>query len=160
MTQALVRWIISTAFGLAALVATLASADTADVISLASDKSEYNVGDHPVFTVTAKQDCSLTLVAIDAEGSGTVLYPNGLQQNNRTKAGTFKYRLHQCGDERIFAICQAAQSGIDGITHDFSRSVITPVLINTFQRCVSANKDVVAEIRFKVSPPLPPDPSR
>jgi hypothetical protein len=149
---------------LAALTATPSPAG-AQNIALTSDKSGYHVGDRPVFTVTAREDCFLTLVTIDAAGRGAVLFPNRFQRDNRIKANVaseipgpdsaFAYRLHKTGNERIIAVCPRSLVNIAGIAHDFSRNAVTPVELGSFHKWASDNKNDVATLSFKVLPPPP-----
>jgi hypothetical protein len=131
------RLFVAMTFCLAALGTGVLPAG-AQGLSLTSDRPAYNVGDTPVFTITAKQDCLLTLVAINAHGTPTVLLPNRFQPDNLIKSDTsmqlpprnaiFFYRLNACGTERIIATCTPPK-GVEG------------------------RKREVAEISFTVSPP-------
>lgn len=150
--------------GWMALAAALAIATPAAAqnITLTSDKSEYRVGDQPVFTVTAKEDCFLVLVAIDARGRGAALFPNKYQQDNRIRANVpfkvpgrnapFQYRLRRSGKERMVAACPRGQNSIDGITLNFAINIVAPVELSTFQRWIGDNNEDVAILSFKVSP--------
>src|SRR6476661_8471100 len=45
-------------------------------------RSDYRVNDLPVFSITPKEDCHLTLINVDASGESTVIFPNTFQQDN------------------------------------------------------------------------------
>ena len=40
------------------------------------------MNDLPVFSITPKEDCHLTLINVDASGESTVIFPNKFQQDN------------------------------------------------------------------------------
>ncbi len=104
-------------------------------LSLISDKSNYHVDDHPVFSVKADENCHLTLINVDASGEGTVIYPNKFQQDNFLKAGKeftfpdeeapFQFRMKDPGIETVIAICDTGKKASDGIEHDFKTRQFT-----------------------------------
>jgi hypothetical protein len=104
---------------------------------LTSDRDTYKVGDTPVFTVVAPTDCFLTLTNVDEKGEGTVLFPNKFQQNNKVKGKVelqfpgdkagFTYRMKDPGVETVIAVCTDKGGEVDGIKHNFTRSVLTSV---------------------------------
>jgi hypothetical protein len=104
---------------------------------LTSDRDTYKVGDTPVFTVVAPTDCFLTLTNVDEKGEGTVLFPNKFQQNNKVKGKVelqfpgdkagFTYRMKDPGVETVIAVCSDKGGEVDGIKHNFTRSVLTSV---------------------------------
>jgi Domain of unknown function (DUF4384) len=106
-------------------------------LALVSDKSDYKVNDLPVFTITSKEDCHLTLINVDASGDGTVIFPNKFQQDNLLAAGKetefpgkdapFQFRLKDPGTETVIAICNATGKQADGIKHDFKTRAFTPL---------------------------------
>lgn len=106
-------------------------------LALTSDKSEYNVNELAVFTVRSKADCHLTLVNVDGNGQGTVIFPNEFQQNNLLPAGKelqfpgptarFQFRLKDKGTETVIAVCNAGGKTADGIKHDFKTRAFTPL---------------------------------
>jgi len=95
------------------------------------------VNDLPVFTITSKEDCHLTLINVDASGEGTVIFPNKFQQDNLLAAGKetefpgkdapFQFRLKDPGTETVIAICNATGKQADGIKHDFKTRAFTPL---------------------------------
>jgi hypothetical protein len=111
-------------------------ADTTD-LTLIADRSDYKVNDKPVFTVTSKTDCNLTLIDVDASNEGVVILPNKFQQDNFLPAGKtlkfpagdakFDYRLADPGTETVIAVCNAQGKDVDGIKHDFKSRAFTPV---------------------------------
>jgi hypothetical protein len=104
---------------------------------LTSDRDTYKVGDTPVFTVVAPTDCFLTLTNVDEKGEGTVLFPNKFQQNNKVKGKVeiqfpgdkagFTYRMKDPGFETVIAVCTDKGGEVDGIKHNFTRSILTSV---------------------------------
>lgn len=106
-------------------------------LALSSDADNYKVGDSPVFTVVAPQDCFLTLTDLDQKGTGTVLLPNAYQPDNHIKAGVpiqfpgpnapFKFRMKDPGTETIVAVCAVQANGGDRILHDFQREKFTSI---------------------------------
>jgi hypothetical protein len=56
-------------------------------LTLLSDKPSYRAKDNMIFIVLSQEDCSLTLADVDSTGSGSVLFPNKVQTNNRIEAG-------------------------------------------------------------------------
>lgn len=104
-------------------------------LSLISDKSNYRVDDHPVFSVKADESCHLTLINVDASGEGTVIYPNKFQQDNFLKAkkefafpdeeAPFQFRMKDPGIETVIAICDTGKKSSDGIEHDFKTRQFT-----------------------------------
>jgi hypothetical protein len=109
-------------------------ADTGE-LTLISDRSDYKVNDLPVFTIKSKTDCHLTLVSVDASGSGTALMPNDFQKDNFLPAGKevrfpsadapFQFRLKDPGTEEVIAVCNASGKDVDGIVHDFKTRQFT-----------------------------------
>lgn len=104
-------------------------------LALTSDRTDYKVNDLPVFSITAKEDCHLTLINVDASGDGTVIFPNKFQQDNFLPAGKevkfpgadapFQFRLKDPGTETVIAICNATGKTADGIKHDFKKREFT-----------------------------------
>jgi hypothetical protein len=104
-------------------------------LALFSDKSTYKVGELAVFAVTSKEDCNLTLINVDAKGTGTVIFPNDFQRKNKIKAGEevkfpgpdapFQFRLKDKGTETVIAVCNATATDVDGIKHDFKKEQLT-----------------------------------
>jgi hypothetical protein len=56
-------------------------------LTLLSDKPSYRPKDNMIFMVVSQEDCRLTLADVDSTGSGSVLFPNKVQPNNRIEAG-------------------------------------------------------------------------
>ena len=106
-------------------------------LALTSDKSIYRVDDLPVFSITSSKDCHLTLINVEADGNGTVIFPNQFQQDNLLPAKTevkfpgdsapFQFRLKDPGTETVIAICNATGIDADGIEHDFKTRSFTPL---------------------------------
>lgn len=106
-------------------------------LALTSDKSTYRVNDLPVFSIRSGKDCHLTLINVEADGNGTVIFPNQFQQDNFLPARTevkfpgdgapFQFRLKDPGTETVIAICNAGGVKADGIEHDFKTRQFTPL---------------------------------
>ncbi|MDQ4061582.1 MAG: DUF4384 domain-containing protein, partial [Pseudomonadota bacterium] len=104
-------------------------------LTLISDKSVYKQNEGAVFTVVAKEDCALTLINVDAKGTGTVLFPNQFQQENRIRAGKefrfgdastpFRFRLADKGTETVIALCNASKKATRGFETDFKAGGFT-----------------------------------
>lgn len=104
---------------------------------LYSDKSEYDVDEFAVFTVKSEADCHLTLINVDGNGNGTVIFPNEFQQDNflpRAREMQFPddrspytFRLQDRGTETVIAVCNADPAASDGIRHDFRTRSFTPL---------------------------------
>ena len=125
-----------TAIAIVAAPAPKAAVKKAD-LSLISDKSLYKVGDTPVFTIVSARDCFLTITNVDDKGAGSVLFPNRFQQENKIKAGEefvlpiatarFQYRFLEPRIESVVAVCTEKNTEVDGIKHNFTRSILTNV---------------------------------
>ncbi|MGH6736594.1 MAG: DUF4384 domain-containing protein [Methyloceanibacter sp.] len=106
-------------------------------LALTSDKSTYRVNELPIFTISSAKDCHLTLINVEANGDGTVIFPNTFQQDSLIPANTevkfpgddapFKFRLKDPGTETVIAICNATGVAADGIEHDFKTRQFTPL---------------------------------
>jgi hypothetical protein len=106
-------------------------------LSIISDKTLYKVDDTPVFTVVSARDCFLTITNVDDKGAGSVLFPNRFQQENKIKAGQefvlpiatskFRFRFPEVRIESVIAVCTEKNTEVDGIKHNFTRSILTDV---------------------------------
>jgi hypothetical protein len=104
-------------------------------LALWTDRLTYRAGD--LLTVRARPtaDCNLTIVAIEADGVATVLFPNDTVVDNRVAAGSvvqvpaprapFQLRLDNPGRQGIVGICNAQARRPEGIGHDFERQRFT-----------------------------------
>jgi hypothetical protein len=111
-------------------VKTVADNRTFD-LAITSDRSEYKVGELPVYTVTTAQDCFLTLINVDGKGIATVLYPNQFEKQNALKAGQefkfpgesapYQFRFADPGTETVTAICSLEDKPVDNIKLDTTR---------------------------------------
>ena len=123
-------------------------------LALTSDKTAYKVNDLPVFSITSKEDCSLTLINVDSNGDGTVIFPNKFQQDNFLPAGKeaqfpsgdapFQFRLKDPG---TIAICNAGGKRVDGIKHDFKKRGFTE--LGNYRGFVT--RQIVAEAKDKLA---------
>ncbi|MGE0212607.1 MAG: DUF4384 domain-containing protein [Parvibaculaceae bacterium] len=111
--------------------------DGKTALTLVADKTEYAVNDKPVFIVQSDTDCSLTLINVDAKGTGTVLFPNKFQQDSFIKAkqafefpapdAPFQFRMQDPGLETVIALCnpKSKTRSVDNITHNFDAKAFT-----------------------------------
>jgi hypothetical protein len=126
-------------------------------LALTSDRSDYKVNDLPVFSITSKEDCHLTLINVDASGEGTVIFPNKFQQDNFLTAGKevkfpgpdapFQFRLKDPGTETVIAICNATGKTADGIKHDFKKRQFTE--LGNYRGFLT--RQIVAEAKDKLA---------
>jgi hypothetical protein len=104
-------------------------------LALWTNASAYKTGD--LLTVYARPsgDCNLTIIAVEADGLATVLFPNDATVDNRVSAETlvqippegapFQLRLDKPGRHGVVAICNATARRPQGIGHDFERQRFT-----------------------------------
>ncbi|MGD0531702.1 MAG: hypothetical protein ABSA62_05320 [Methyloceanibacter sp.] len=64
------------AAGGAAPAAEVAKVGDTGELTLISDRSGYKVNNQPIFTIRSKTDCNLTLIDVDGNGEGVVIFPN------------------------------------------------------------------------------------
>lgn len=141
-----------------AKVGDVSGGDTGDFdLSLVSDKNSYVAKDLAVFTVRSERDCHLTLINVDNNGQGTVIFPNKFQQDNLLRAGRelrfpaadakFQFRLNDVGGETVIAVCNANGKDVHGIRHDFATRTFTP--LGKYRDFLS--RQIVVEAREKVA---------
>lgn len=105
-------------------------------LSLVSGKSTYDRGELLQLSVRAQLSCNLTLISVDADGSGVVLFPNRYSQETYVPAGKimavppasapYKLRLNEPGEEKILSFCNA-DSRWAGIKHKFGKAPFTKI---------------------------------
>ncbi len=98
---------------------------------LKTDKQTFKPGDLLTVKARASANCFLTLVSVDRNGRGTVIYPNDFEQNNLLEVGkevqvpspsaAYQFRLRDKGRETVIGVCAPTQRSADGIKHDFER---------------------------------------
>ncbi len=149
-------------------VATVGDADSkaqgAPGMTIVADRSTYTVNDLPVFTVQTDKDCHLTLINVDGKGTGTVIFPNAYQKDNKIKAGRpfqfpgadapFQFRLKDKGTETVIALCNTKDGKTDTIAHDFKTRNFTQ--LGNYEKFVTraivveaAKKDTVKDVEAK-----------
>jgi hypothetical protein len=111
-----------------------ASEDTLQ-LSLWTDAVSYKAGDLLTLYAAPSADCHLTIVAVEAGGLATVLFPNDTATDNKITAGAtlqlpppgapFQLRLDKPGRHSLVAICNAVAKRPQGIGHDFERQRFT-----------------------------------
>ncbi|MFN3745474.1 MAG: DUF4384 domain-containing protein [Hyphomicrobiaceae bacterium] len=107
------------------------SATTPIDLTLYPDLPRYATGNAIEITVRSNVDCYLTVISIDREGYGTVIFPNDFAPGNRIPAhlsvtippqgARYRLRVKDKGRERIVALCTRMEGLVDGIRHDFER---------------------------------------
>lgn len=98
-------------------------------LSMWLDKPRPVPGDLVTIEAEADNDCYLTVISVDAEGVGTVLFPSDFQRDNLIKAGVtvsvpspaapFQLRYKAEGSETILGRCSTSATPPVGIEHDF-----------------------------------------
>lgn len=104
-------------------------------LALWTDKPRYRRGD--TVTVHARADgaCRLTIINIDGNGRGTVIFPNEFDQDSRIAAGqdfrvpaadaAYAFRVPTAGRETFVGICSSGETPPDGIVFDFEKQRFT-----------------------------------
>jgi hypothetical protein len=110
-----------------------ATADEAQAIDLAlwTERSEHEVGDLLVVSVSVSIACHLTLIDVDRDGRAVVLFPNDAETDNLIAPGVavrvpgaaapYQLRLDRAGPETVIAICQRRTRQPAGITFDYEK---------------------------------------
>jgi hypothetical protein len=104
---------------------------------LRADRETYALGETPIYTARASEDCYLTLINVDPDRSAVVLFPNEFQQDNKLKAGEeltlpppespYRFRLAKAGSEKLIGTCTESSRPPPGIRHDFERQRFTMI---------------------------------
>lgn len=112
-----------------------AAADVAPRLVLKTGPVSLKVGDVLRVTARATESCYLTLINVDRNGRGTVVFPNDFEQNNFIEAGKeirvpadgapYLFRLRESGRETVVGVCQTVNKSFAGIKHDFERQRFT-----------------------------------
>lgn len=143
------------------------AAQTATDLHLAlwTDTTTYKAGDILTLYALPSADCHLTIVAVEAGGLATVLFPNDTTTDNKIKGGTtlqlpppgapFQFRLDKLGRHGLVAVCNAVAKRPQGIGHDFERQRFTVLgdwrtfLIETAEREAAYQKTQEDLRRFR-----------
>ena len=104
-------------------------------LALWTSALDYASGDLLSVHARSSADCYLTVIAVDADGVATVLFPNDTAPDNRVTAGTrvtvpaadapFQIRLDKPGRQTLVGICNARARRPEGVGHDFERQRFT-----------------------------------
>ena len=104
-------------------------------LSMWIDKPRPAPGDLITVKAEADNDCYLTVISVDAQGSATVLFPNDFERDNLITAGKavsipppeapFQLRFKSEGSETLLARCSTSATPPVGIEHDFERQRFT-----------------------------------
>jgi mono/diheme cytochrome c family protein len=102
---------------------------------LTAEETRFKVGDTFSVTARATEACNLTLIAVDRNGRGTIIWPNDFEPDNRLVAGKevivpppdgpYQFRFDAPGRETMIGICLATSKTPSGIRHDFERQRFT-----------------------------------
>lgn len=98
---------------------------------LKTGAASFKIGETLTITARAQESCYLTVINVDRNGRGTVVFPNDFEPNNFIEAGKemrvpadgapYVFRLREAGRETIVGICQTGSKVLPGIRHDFER---------------------------------------
>ncbi|RWC00615.1 MAG: DUF4384 domain-containing protein [Mesorhizobium sp.] len=109
-------------------------------VSLLAEKANFEVGEKLVLTVKTDRDCFLTLVNIDGDGNGGVIFPNAFSRDNHIKGAQdfvfppskavsgeeeYDFKLDDVGDEQVVAICDESGKALVNVEHDFAQNEFT-----------------------------------
>ena len=104
-------------------------------LSVWIDKLVPSAGDLVTIKAEADTDCFLTLISIDAEGKGTVLFPNDFEKDNLIRSGKtiaipapdarYQLRFKADGTEMLIGRCSTSATPPTGIEHDYVRQRFT-----------------------------------
>ena len=104
-------------------------------LSLWIDKLLPNKGDLVTIRTQSDTDCYLTLISIDADGKGTVIFPNDFEKENLIHAGAtvrvpgvdapYQLRFKADGTETLIGRCSTSANPPTGIEHDYERQRFT-----------------------------------
>lgn len=104
-------------------------------LALKTGPAGFKVGEALTISARASEGCYLTLINVDRNGRGTVVFPNDFEQNNyldpakeiRVPAdgAPYVFRLREPGRETLVGICQTGTKALNGIKHDFERQRFT-----------------------------------
>jgi hypothetical protein len=64
-------------------------------MAMTASRSQYAVDEPVQLTLNIPADGFLNVVSVDSKDAATVLFPNGIQQNNAVSAGTFTFPTAQ-----------------------------------------------------------------
>jgi mono/diheme cytochrome c family protein len=102
---------------------------------LKTDRIAFKTGDLLSVKARVSSNCYLTLISVDRNGRGTVIFPNDFEQNNLIEVGReiqvpslsapYQFRLRDKGRETLVGVCGGSQRPADGIKHDFERQRFT-----------------------------------
>jgi hypothetical protein len=138
---------------------------TALRLALWSNAAAYTAGDLLTVFARPSADCNLTVIAIEANGQATVLFPNDWTTDNRVSGGSllqipasqssFQFRLDKPGRHGVVGICNATARRPQGIGHDFERQRFTVLgdwrtfLLETVEREAAYQKSQEDLRRFR-----------
>lgn len=104
-------------------------------LSVWIDKLLPSKGDLVTIRTQSDTDCYLTLISIDAEGKGTVIFPNDFEKENLIHANAtvrvpgvdapYQLRFKADGTETLIGRCSTSPNPPTGIEHDYERQRFT-----------------------------------
>ncbi|NNF79571.1 MAG: DUF4384 domain-containing protein [Rhizobiales bacterium] len=105
-------------------------------LSLVSNKSRYKRGDQASFAIQTFNECTLTVILANRDGSGTVVFPNKFRAHptiNGDKevlvpsgSAPFQLTLENAGEETVVALCDGSNRRT-GIRHNFQKEAFTKI---------------------------------
>ena len=147
---------------------------TSLTLALWTDKLGYKTGDLLTVNARASAACYLTIVAVEADGLATVLFPNDAVTDNHIAGGTvvtvphrdakFQLRLDKPGRQGLTGICNARAKRPEGIGHDFERQRFTSLgdwrtfLASTAEREAAYQKTEAEMRKFRARRDGVPEP--
>ena len=109
--------------------------EAAPRLMLKTGPAAFKVGDALSISARTNEGCYFTLINVDRNGRGTVVFPNDFEQNNYLDPGKeirvpadgapYVFRLREPGRETLVGICQTGTKSLPGIKHDFERQRFT-----------------------------------
>lgn len=132
---------------------------------LKTGPATFKIGETLSVSARATESCYLTLINVDRNGRGTVVFPNDFEPNAFIEAGKeirvpadgapYVFRLREAGRETVIGICQTGSKTLPGIRHDFERQRFTE--LGDYKVFLSRLNLAEADNR-QVSPKGSPDP--
>ncbi|MEM8688512.1 MAG: DUF4384 domain-containing protein [Pseudomonadota bacterium] len=105
-------------------------------LSMVSNKSRYRRGDQVAFSIQTFNECTLTVILANSDGSGTVVFPNKFRSHPtidgdrevRVPSGSapFQLTLENAGEETVVALCDGSKRRT-GIRHNFNKEPFTKI---------------------------------
>ncbi|MDX2307388.1 MAG: DUF4384 domain-containing protein, partial [Hyphomicrobium sp.] len=134
-------------------------------IAIRTEQLQYRSGDDLVIHAEASRTCYLTLIAVEPDGTATVLFPSDFVTDNKVQGGVtittpangqgFRLVLDDPGRHLIHAICNTRVPRPEGVGHDLERQRFTMLgdwrafLASTAAREAAYKAEQAAAQRFR-----------